>query len=144
MWQFSLHLVFIYTWIQRWSKEIFWNGDSSPTLYSFLLTCSVTRFTEISPLWPFWMGSFSILQNFQIIFVNFICCRANFHCCKWPKIQQTIYLSGHTATDNRVNLNVSLVLPEIGLFVRQEKCPKICKLINKDVFKLLWVLQIWK
>ena len=117
-------LAFIYGWIQRWSKEIFWNGDSSPTLNSFLLTGSVTRFAEISPLWPFWKGSFSILQNFRTIFVNFLCYRANFHRYKWPKIQLTIYPSGHTATGKLVDLNLSLVLPEIGLFVRQENCPK--------------------
>ena len=64
---------------------------------------SVTRFGEVSPLWhdfrklwSFWKGSFGIWQNFELTLVNFICCWAKFHCCKWPKIEQTIYPPGHT------------------------------------------------
>ena len=96
-------LAFIYGWIQRWSKEIFWNGDSSPTLNSFLLTGSVTRFAEISPLWccviklwPFWTGSFTIWHNVEANLANFIWFWANVQCCKWPNIEPIDSPSGHT------------------------------------------------
>ena len=65
---------------------------------NFLLTGSVTRFGEFSPLWvtiivlwPFWKCTFSIWQNFfWLILANFICYWADFNCCKWPNIEQTI------------------------------------------------------
>ena len=69
---------------------------------------SVTRFGEFSQLWhyvkklwPFWNGSFSILQNFQITLVNFICYLTNFHCFKWPKIERTIEPSSHTVANRK-------------------------------------------
>ena len=59
----------------------------------YLLT-SVTRFGEISTLWsyvikhwPFWNGSFTVWQNFELTLAIFIWFWANVQCCKWPNIE---------------------------------------------------------
>ena len=62
---------------------------------------SVTRFGKIPPLWHYVKktlakGSFSIWKHFQIFLVNAICYLANLPCCKWLRIEQAIYPSGHT------------------------------------------------
>ena len=58
---------------------------------------SVTRFGEISPfwqhvksLWPMFEGLFCLGQNFVITLAIFFCFLANYHCCKWLKIEQII------------------------------------------------------
>ena len=68
------------------------------------LARSVNRFGEISTprhdaknLWPFWQG-WCKWQHFEFTLANFICYRSNFHCWKYPKIEQKNYTSGHTAS----------------------------------------------
>ena len=64
---------------------------------------SVTRSGDISPLGQkfkrltIFKGLFSIRQKFKPTLTNFLCYRANFHCCAWPNIGKVIYSSGHTA-----------------------------------------------
>ena len=64
---------------------------------------SVTRFSEISPLWQnikktlaILEGSFSVWKNIQPTLVKCCCKFGNFQCCKWPNIVQIIQPSGHT------------------------------------------------
>ena len=60
----------------------------------FKLDTSVTRYCEISPLWQnfeslwgnFLDGLFRTWQTF-VPTLAFLCYWANFHCCKWPKIE---------------------------------------------------------
>ena len=56
---------------------------------------SVTRFGEIPPLWQNFktLGQFfeclvSVGQNFETTLAHILFSLANFHCCKWPNINQ--------------------------------------------------------
>ena len=64
---------------------------------------SVTRFGEIPPLWqiiknlwPHIQGLFGFGQSFQLTLSQFVCFWANFNCCKWQNIENTIWSSGQT------------------------------------------------
>ena len=63
----------------------------------------MTRFGKIPPLlpifkniWQYIWGLFGFGQSFQLTLVQFVCFWANFHCWKWPNIENTIWSSGHT------------------------------------------------
>ena len=69
---------------------------------SRLAVNSVTRFGEISPfgqnfksIWPIFMS----LQNFEPTLKHLLLYWANFHCCKWPKIEKLVQRSGHTGRE---------------------------------------------
>ena len=85
-----------------------------------MIKISVTRFGEISSLWPFWKGSFSIWQNFELTLFNFKCYRANCHSWKWPKIEQTIYPSGHTDQEGKKGSSFHL----LKLYSRDAQGPR--------------------
>ena len=68
-----------------------------------MVAASVTRFGEIPPLWQIFknlwqyiLGLFGFGQCFQLTLAQFECFWANFHLCKWPNIENTIWSSGHT------------------------------------------------
>ena len=63
----------------------------------------MTRFGKIptlrqnfQALRQFFEGLISVGQNFEPTLANLLYYLANFHCSKWPNIEQIIYPSGHT------------------------------------------------
>ena len=63
---------------------------------------SVTRFGEISDLyhnvktiWPFWKGSISICQSYELTLAKFKCYWANSHCWKWQNIKNNLAIWSH-------------------------------------------------
>ena len=65
-------------------------------------TASVTRFGEILPLWQkftsIWQifdSLFLIRQNAENTLANLWHYSANFHCCKWPNIENDLTIWSH-------------------------------------------------
>ena len=78
--------------IPSWISGISWHQNCN----HFIDTNSVTRFGEFWSLCEFSECLFSIWANFDRILVIFLFYWDNFQCCKRPKIEQMIMLSGHT------------------------------------------------
>ena len=123
-------------------------------LSAFTGEVCVTRFAEISSLWhdvtnfvhfetvhlvPFW-------QNFEIALVNFLCFWATFHCCKWPKIEQTIrsHCNGYQTDDTCLWSAVTATAAALNL----GKCVLKPSLRTKSWNKLFFVIYeanlIWR
>ena len=66
------------------------------------VVASVTRFGKIPPLWQIfkiiwqYIYLFGFGQSLELTLAQFVCYGANFHCCKWPKIKNTIWSFGYT------------------------------------------------
>ena len=63
----------------------------SKLMQKIRLTASVSKFGEIPPLLQYIKGLFGFGQSFYLTLVQFECFWANFHCCKWPNIENTIW-----------------------------------------------------
>ena len=80
-----------------------WYFDSSCCCYALTYVgTSVTRLSEISPLWQNFevfgqllKALFTILQNFEPTLANNLCFWANLFSCKWPNIEK---YSSHLVT----------------------------------------------
>ena len=80
---FSIIMFFVW---ERFARKI----SKKENIFRFLNDngpSGVTRFGEVSPLyhnikilWPFWKGSISICQSFELTLANFLCYRANSLC----------------------------------------------------------------
>ena len=98
-------------WSQRWqltvpilssSSSSSWVG--SPLVSKLILVFQSPLFKNVINLWQFFEGLFSVWQNCEPTWANFMCYWAKVHCCKWQNIERINQPSGHTDAEDQSSI----------------------------------------